>query len=468
MLKRILLSLSVFIIAAAASFAQPKYVFYFIGDGMGVPQVLLAEEYLSAAKGELGIEKLAMSQLPYATFSSHYSADSDVTDSAASATALSSGIKTNNYYVGVDPEGNPVTTMAEMAKRCGKKVGILTTVTVNHATPAGFSAHQMHRQMLYEIARDEAATGFDFFAGAGIEKPHTLYDGTPAPVDAYTLFKDAGYTWFGNMEDFKAGYKNASKILLTPEEGKSVSFRLDADHNPQDHIFFKDMVGAAVDFFMKDGCKQGFFIMAEGGKIDSACHSHDAAASVRETVDFDEGIQVALEFYKKHPKQTLIVITADHETGSLTLSAKKPEKLALLGCQTNNVHYISHMLKQELKKYKDSPMPWEEVKSFLTKYFGFWDKIDIKWPEERRLRDCYYETIAKKQAGSVKDLYSDNAKITVEAMHILHERCGIYWVGSHSSCFTPVFAIGVGAENFSRQTDNAQVGRDIIRIAQYK
>lgn len=469
MKKRLLLALSAMFAVVVTALAQPKYVFYFIGDGMGTSQVLLTEMYRAAEKGELGLEPLLMSGFPVASFASHYSASSDVTDSAASATALSSGVKTTNYYVGLDPDGNPVTTMAEMARRSGRKVAIMTTVALNHATPAGFSAHQLQRNMYYKIAKDQIAEGFDFYAGSTIYDTEKLEDGTPVP-DIMPQFAEAGYTLFGNVEDFKAGYKDAQKVLMIPEEGKSVSFRLDTYAHPQDHLYLKDMVESAITFLMKDGGKKGFFMMAEGGKIDGACHSHDAASSVHETIDFDEAIAVAFDFYKKHPKQTLIVITADHETGGMICQPKKAAQLAALGLQKASIGTISSNFKKLLAAHnaKDELMSWEEVKDFLTENFGLWGELKVDWDEEKELRDCYYDTVAKRKAGSAKDLYADNAKIVSVAMKIFNRKCGINWVSSHSSSFVPVFAAGVGAEKFTHRTDNAEIAKTIISIAQYK
>ena len=147
--------LSVFVLALCiciTGFAKaPKYVFYFIGDGMGLNQVVATEYYMRSCKGELGITPLGFAQFPYTGIATSYSGDSDVTDSAAGGTALASGKKTYNGAIGVDMEGNPVTSIAEMAHQKGVKVGIATSVTINHATPASFYAHQRSRNDYYEI-----------------------------------------------------------------------------------------------------------------------------------------------------------------------------------------------------------------------------------------------------------------------------------------------------------------------------
>ena len=158
-----------FLLITLGTWAQtPKYVFFFIGDGMGANSVQLTEMYLASVQGKLGIEPLCFSQFPVATMATHYSFNNDVTDSAASGTALATGVKTKNGFLGIDPEGNPIRNMAEMAKAKGQKVGIVTTTGVNHATPGAFEAHQPDRGMYYEISQDMIANGFDFYGGAAL------------------------------------------------------------------------------------------------------------------------------------------------------------------------------------------------------------------------------------------------------------------------------------------------------------
>jgi alkaline phosphatase len=207
--------------------------------------------------------------------------------------------------------------------------------------------------------------------------------------------------------------------------------------------------------------------MAEGSEIDHACHSHDAATCIQEVIDFDEGIQVAFEFYKKYPKQTLIVVTADHETGSLTLSPRNPGDLARLQAQKHSMNVLSSILRTRMEE-RQSAFSWEEIKEFLSQELGLWTNVSMRWEDEKLLRDIYEETVAKRKSGSVKDLYADNAKIVSAAIGILNNRSRVYWVGSHSAGYTPVYAIGPGSELFTHKTDNAEVGRLVKQAAGYK
>lgn len=467
-MRRLFVVISVWLISVAALAQTPKYVFYFIGDGMGANSVQLTEMYLASIQGRLGVEPLCFSQFPVATMSTHYSASSDVTDSAASGTALATGVKTKNSRLGVDPDGNPLRNMAEMAKAKGQKVGIVTTTGVNHATPGAFEAHQMDRGMYYEIAQDMLANGFDFYGGATIYDPHHTADGQPTPP-LIPQFEAAGYT-VCNPQAFQAGWQDMQKVLMLPGKGQSVTYSIDtvndAPEHRDDHVTFKQLVESAVTFLMKDN-KKGFFLMAEGSEIDHANHSHDAATCIQEVIDFDEGIQVAFEFYKKYPKQTLIIVTADHETGSLSLSPRSPEDLARLQNQKHSMNVISDRLKQKMIE-RQGVLTWDEVKEYLGEQLGLWKEVSVSWDDEKALRDIYESTVAKHKAGSVKDLYADNAKIVAAAVGVLNRKSRVYWVSGHSAGYTPVYAIGAGSQYFTHKTDNAELARTIMQVAGYK
>lgn len=471
MIKRILLTAGVSLVAAAAAFAQPKYVFFFIGDGMGVNQVHLTETYRAAIDGELGVKPLTISTFPVATMATHYSASSDVTDSAASGTALSTGVKTSNGRLGMNADNTErLTNMAEMAKRDGKRVAVLSTCYANHATPGAFEAHQANRGMYYQISQDMIANGFDFYGGGGLFDEDKLQDGTKmAPIRPQ--FEAAGYT-ICSATNYNECRDKAQKILMLPAEGEAVTYRIEREANTpehkKDHILLKDMVSSAVDFLMRDGGKKGFFMMAEGGMIDYACHSNDAASAIQEVIDFDEAVQVAVEFYKKYPKQTLIVVTADHETGGLTLNPKTPDKIALLRHQTHSENRITALLQERIVA-AGGKLSWEDTKAFLGEQLGLWTEVPMRWEDEKALRDIYEDTIAKRRSESVKDLYSTNSKLVSAAVDILNTKAGVHWsTGGHTSGYVPVFVMGNGADQFTHRTDNAEIGRTVIKVARYK
>lgn len=455
-------------LAAVSAVAQPKYVFFFIGDGMGTNQIQLTEMYRAGVEGELGIKPLTFTQFPVATFATHYSANSDVTDSAASGTALATGVKTTNGRLGTAPDGSRIPNIAEMAKSQGKKVAILTTVEANHATPGAFEAHQDNRKKFYEIAEDMLDNGFDFYGGRALTNETKRYDGTQAEP-LRPRFEQAGYTICG-PNSYEQASQGAHKILMLPDEGTAVTLRIDAnaadeEHRPN-HILLKDMTRCALDFVMRDN-KKGFFMMVEGGEIDHACHSHDAASTIQEVIDFDEAIQVALEFYHKHPKQTLILVTADHETGGLTIGPKDASKIAQLQYQKESFGTISQKLNDTIQA-AGGKISWAQTKDFLSEHFGLFREVKVGWDDEKVLRDIYENSIAQSKVDNVKDLYSSNSRLVSKAGEILYRLSGVNWVGSHSAGYVPVFAIGQGSEVFTHKTDNAEIGRDMIRVSGYK
>ena len=167
-MKKILACLSILLITVGLQAAKPKYVFYFIGDGMGTNHVLMTEMYLASLEGNVGVKPLCFTQFPVASVSMTWSADRNVTDSPAAGTALATGEKTRNGAIGVDPEGKPLETLAEAAAAAGRAVGIVTTSSANDATPAAFVSHQPSRKNGYEIMLEMIDRGYAFYGGAAI------------------------------------------------------------------------------------------------------------------------------------------------------------------------------------------------------------------------------------------------------------------------------------------------------------
>ena len=223
---------------------------------------------------------------------------------------MATGVKTKNGTIGMDSlRKSPLYSIAVKAKKAGKKVGITTSVSIDHATPATFYAHQPDRNMYYEIATDLPKAGFDFYAGSGFLEANSKANKNAPNI--YTLFKEANYTVAKGYEDFKAKKNKASKMILMQQDNTDAhSIPYAIDRKPGD-LTLSQITESAISFLTKDN-KNGFFVMIEGGKIDWACHSNDAATVFNEVIDMDNAVKIAYEFYKKHPNETLIVITADH------------------------------------------------------------------------------------------------------------------------------------------------------------
>lgn len=300
---------------------QAKYVFYFIGDGMGVNQVNGTQTYLAALEGRIGTTPLSFTQFPYAALVTTYSATNGVTDSAAAGTALATGHKTKNGALGVlKDQQTSVSSIAVAAQQAGAAVGITTSVSVDHATPASFYAHQGARGSYYAIGQDLIRANFDLYAGSDFLSPYQ--DKNQTSPSLYQEAEQAGYTLVRQYQDLEKLSTNKKALLLQPEtysEKDRASIPYAIDRKDPTALTLTQITQSATKFLNQKGGQKGFFLMVEGGKIDWACHANDAATVFHEVIDMDKAIQVAFDFYKQHPDETLIVVTADHETGGIVL-----------------------------------------------------------------------------------------------------------------------------------------------------
>lgn len=466
-MKRLTYLMLFMLLAVVAQAQQAKYVFYFIGDGMGLNQVNTTEMYLGEKQGRIGIEPLCFASFPVAGMATSYSATNSITDSSAGGTALATGVKTYNGAIGVDANKERVMSVAERAKRAGKKVGVTTSVSIDHATPAAFYGHQPDRSMYYEIALQLPEAGFDFYAGSGFLKPARTFDKKDAP-SIYPIFEQAGYTIARGLDEYKAKADDAGKMILMQKEGANSSSLPYAIDRREGDLTLAQITESAIDFLSRDN-KKGFFLMVEGGKIDWACHSNDPATMVKEVIDMDNAVRVAYEFYKKHPKETLIVITADHETGGLALSnSNYTLNLKSLDCQKQSVDLLSRAL-TDLRKSKGNKATWEDVKALLTERMGFWGELTPTWEQEKMLRDEFESSFVRNKVVFEESLYSKTEPLAAVAKKVLSQMSKLGWTtGSHSAEYVPVFAVGAGSKLFMGKMDNTDIPKRIAKAAGYK
>ena len=466
-MKKLIYTLLLVLMTVTAH-GQAKYVFYFIGDGMGVNQVNGTEMYQAEfQKGIIGVEPLLFTQFPVGTMATTFSATNSVTDSAAAGTALATGEKTYNHAISVDVDKNPLQTVAEKAKKAGKKVGVTTSVSVDHATPASFYAHQPDRNMYYEIALDLPKANFDFYAGGGFLKPNTTFDKKEAP-SIFPIFEQAGYMVARGYQDYKDKAAKADKMILIQREGANPSCLPYALDRKEGDLTLAQITESAIDFLTK-GKDKGFFLMVEGGKIDWACHANDAATVFNEVKDMDDAIKVAYEFYKKHPKETLIVVTADHETGGLVLgTGRYALNLKALQYQKNSTDVLSQRI-SDLRKAKGNKVTWEDMKALLAEEMGFWKQLPLSWSQERKLRDEFEKSFVKNKVVFAESMYSKSEPMAACAKEVMNEMAMVGWVsGGHSAGFVPVFAVGAGSHLFGGKIDNTEIPKRIAKAAGYK
>ena len=445
---------------------QVKYVFYMIGDGMGINQVMATEQY-NAATGK-GPETINFAHFPMRGFVTTVSSSSLVTDSAAGGTALACGVKTYNSAIGVDPDGNPVSSLTEWAKAAGFGTGVVTSVGINHATPACFMAHTSVRRNYEDIATQYLDAPVDFAAGGGfITERKSGHDA------AYFEHKadSAGITVLRGVEAFAGVEAVEGRVLCL---GNRLESDLPYAIDQQDgDVSLSHFVDAGIRYLESHFGDKGFFMMVEGGKIDYGGHGNDAAACFQELTDFANAMDVVLAFKERHPDETLVVVTADHETGGLMLGAGKYEiHPELLAAQKRSAPELTVLFRDtffpEGQPYK-APS-WEAVKDFFKAELGLWNSVEVNEKAEAALKDTYEQTFGKggKRDLGEANLYSVNAKMVSDAVRCLDAAAGYQWsYGSHSGSPVGLYADGRCAAAFNAVRDNTEIAPLIASLAGY-
>ncbi|MCQ2973938.1 MAG: alkaline phosphatase [Bacteroidales bacterium] len=472
----------------------PKYIFYFIGDGMSSPQINMAEKAvteegfldifnsLTANKYNLQPGKLNVRQFTAAGMANTNARNRYITCSAAAATALATGNKTDINRVSMNGEATaPFKTVAEMARDNGMKVGIISSVSVDHATPACFYAHVADRNSYSQIDSFLLESNYDFFGGGFVRWDVKNHIG----LDAYKkAIKDKGYKFVNSKAAFQALKPSDGKVIATIERNSTIGSNPDDSALPynidlglqkteNDQIVLAEFVEKAIEMLYND--KKGFFIMTEGGKIDWADHANDAVSNVYETIALDRAIGVALEFYKKHPDETLIVLTGDHECGGLTLGfAGTGYESAFKFMKNQKISYYS--FSDSVKVYSKQKQSFDFVLDKVQNYFGLGNKeigLGLSDFEQKRLKTAYElafeRNLNNMSFQELKLYYGTYEPVTVTVTHILDNKAGVDWASfSHTALPVPVFAIGVGAEVFNGYYDNTDIPKRIMQLAQFK
>lgn len=430
---------------------------------MGLNHVNLTEIYESEKLGAINVTPLVFSQFPFVSFASTFSQSNGVTDSAAGGSALAVGKKTKNGVISMDSTTTvPYKSIAYAAKEKGMKVGITTSVSIDHATPAAFYANQSKRNKYYEIASDIPKSNFDFFAGAGFLSPSKTFDKKDAP-HIEGILTNSGYTIVKGINNYEQLKDKSQKIVLTNVDGSdnaSLKFAIDQSDNDMN---LQQITKAAITSLENN--KKGFFLMVEGGKIDWSAHSNDAATTIAEVMDFNKSVQLAVDFYKQHPKETLIIVTADHETGSLGIGKSG---YALKTANLSNQKVSQEELSKKLSIFRDNnpKATWEEVKDFLEDNLGLWENVNVSESDEKALKKAYKKSFEDHDEETSKSLYSNDSKIIALAVSILNTNASITWgTGGHSAAYVPVYAIGAGAEVFNQKLDNTDIPKKIAEVA---
>lgn len=489
---------------------NPKYVFLFIGDGMAIAQRNAAELYLAKEKGLRRPEsaKLVMNTLPAQGMNTTYDLTSVIPDSASTATAISCGHKTKSGVIGMDAEAKmSYENIAERARKMHWKIGILSTVSLDHATPAAFYAHVPSRKQMYDISLQLANSGFDYFAGGQLLEPTDKKD--PSKPNAIETAKKNGYTVALGRAGFQGLKPGASKVIAMNaivDRDAAMYYTLDQG-NSKDQVTLAEYVQKGIELLENPN---GFFMMVEGGKIDWACHANDAASSVHDTLALDEAVARAVTFYEKHPKETLIVVTGDHETGGMTIGFAGTQYSSFVDkIQHQKMSYIEFNKKLEAykKTHTVADAKPEDMMPLIKEAFGLFvmpaeEKASLektvsdgkandasaaakkaaKEAEQKLkygmalsdreltvIQDAFKQSMLGKKERAKDDytylLYGGYEPLSVKLTTILNNKAGIAWTSySHTGVPVQTSALGVGAEMFNGYYDQTDIYTKMIKI----
>ena len=473
----------------------PKYIFLFIGDGMSYPQIQSTNYYLSALEngtsmggdGEVLAHENALSfvEFPVAGSAQTYDSTSFCPDSASTATSLSTGHKTYSGTINMDETGTVAyeTISEKLKEQLGYKIGVVSSVNLNHATPAAFYSHQVSRNSYYEIGLEMIDSGFDYFAGGALLQP----TGKESDQEyLYGLAEEAGYTVAKTQADAEAISPDDGKVILIDEhlaDGDAMAYELD---RADDMWSLADYVEKGIECLDND---TGFFMMVEGGKIDWACHANDAASTLHDTQALSDAVEKAVEFYNEHPDETLILVTGDHETGGLTIGYAGTNYDTFLQNLANQKISYARYDSDYVAAYKENGTSFEKVLNDVADLFGLvteeasgqtgetgvtQDNADshptgvtsgslvMTEYELGLLRDAYDLTMTRTDDTELTQaeyvLYGSYEPLSVTITHILNNKSEIDFTSySHTGLPVAVFAMGEGQELFEGYYDNTEV-----------
>lgn len=462
------LALSVGSSSAQADTPQKlKYIFLFIGDGMGMNHRIAAEYCLAYEAGESVPSpdnmRLMMDRLPVQSPMTTFTADSYITGSGASGTAMSCGVKTKNKSIAVLPDGRSLVSVPKLLHKKGYRIGILSSTALDHATPAVFYASVKSRHDYGAITKQLIDSPFEYFAGGGLLSDKKAKKGK----DAFTQMKKRGVVVTRSLdalEKCKPGGRVYATSPVLSDRGSALPPVIDKAKGVMTLAQFTEQGIRLLD---NPG---GFFMMVEGSRTDWASHRNDAGAIVAETIDLDKAVRVAYDFYKKHPAETLILVTADHETGGLTLGTR--------GIQPGIIHkqpYSVGTFRDKIKKLDGKP--FEKVLPIVTEFYGGKENLSDK--DRKYLETMWAAVLAvKKTKGEERlKIKEDNRlrygrstpNFAADCVKLRDQAAGIFF-SSHGHTSAPVItsAIGVGQELFTGFHDNTDIALNLAKLLDLK
>lgn len=457
-MKKLSLSLAMSAAVSVSLLAAPKYVFFYIGDGMGFNHVLNAQIYSEEVLGN--DSTLTMLSFPVASVARTHSASSRVTDSAAAGTALATGSKTRNNMLGMNADTVAVTSIAKTLYDKGWGVGLVTTVAIDDATPGAFYAHVPSRYEVMTVGRQLAESGYQFAAGAGLRAAR---DESGKKTDLLDYFASQGMTVAYGPEGLEA---EADRLLvLSNDTVKTWNVGYTIDSIPG-ALTLPAMTAAGIRQLERVSPDR-FFMMVEGGNIDHAGHANDGGTILREVINFDQSLALAYKFYLAHPDETLIVVTADHETGGMSIGTTTTGysvRPAVASAQKVSKEEFSAYVKS--LAHDRRVYHWPDMEEYLAENLGFGTAVELTDEETAGLSEMFEAMMAGRNAAPDQEtLYATFDGFSARVFEILNDKAGFgFTTIKHTGAAVPVFAIGVGAGEFSGVNDNTDIPRKILSV----
>jgi len=425
---------------------QPQNVIVMVGDGMGVGQIEIGRLFEHGKEGRLYLQSL-----PNVALLQTYSANNFVTDSAAAGTALATGYKTNNKMTGVTPDGQAVESIVDLCKQHGKKVGIISTNTVYDATPAAFTISAESRYNSAQIVEQLYAENLDVILGGGAK-----YFGPKKQngVDYIQKFKDKGYTHAATKQELE---KAEGDKLLGLFHSSYMNYQQDKEENNSQEPSLLEMTTKAIDVLSKG--QNGFFMMAEGARIDHAAHAADFPGVWKEMTDFDKAVKYAVE-WAKEDGNTIVLVMADHETMSfgaaeaMDIAAMKnikvsPEYMAAqMEKDETGIAYTIASVKSVFSEFAGIELTDDEVMAFNKRivdpkknkmYYGY----KVGWEIGSIISDKYHAAVMSTNSRKMSD------------------------TGGHTGNMVPLFSYGPGTDGFEGIMDNTEVFTKLREVLMY-
>ncbi|WP_418744948.1 alkaline phosphatase, partial [Evtepia gabavorous] len=392
----------------------------------------------------------------------------------STATSISTGHKTYSGSINVDETATVSyeTITEKVHDQLGMKVGVISSVNLNHATPAAFYAHQASRGSYYEIGEELVASGFEYFAGGGLLKP-TGSDGKRE--DLYALAEKAGYTVVKTQAE--AEKVTSGPVILIDEhlaDSSAMAYDLDRTENMWS---LADYVKKGIQVLDNDDT--GFFLMCEGGKIDWACHANDAASTIHDTLALADAVQIAIDFAEEHADETLILVTGDHETGGLTIGFAGTDYDTYLSLLDSQKISFAKYDSDYVSAYKENKADFETVLADVEELFGLKasgdasDKLVLTDYELGLLKNAYEKSVNERDTGMAVQAeyvaYGTYEPLSVTITHILNNKSGVAFTSySHTGLPVAMFASGVNAEQFGGYYDNTEIYNKLAEILAVK